>query len=138
VGMSSDNRGDLMSEINVTPFVDVVLVLLIIFMVTAPMLTSGLDLTLPRAEAEVLDDQEGKLILSIDAKGVVHLGTVPISWEELEVKLSTNERVRTDGELYIEADENIPYGQVLRAMAIARKAGVGRLMMLTDPLEAPP
>jgi biopolymer transport protein TolR len=114
---------------------DVLLVLLIVFMVTAPMLQTGVDLQLPQAEASVIQDEEGKLILSIDKAGDLYLGQTKVPWEELELKLSTNEKVKTDSELYIEADTNLPYGTVLRAMATARKAGVTKLMMLTDPLD---
>jgi biopolymer transport protein TolR len=134
-------KGELNSDINVTPLVDVMLVLLIIFMVTAPMLTSGVDLDLPQAEATIIpDDPQGKLILSLDRKGGVFLGDVPVKWEELEVKLSTNAKVKADRELYIEADTNLPYGRVIQVMAIAKKAGVQKLLMMTDPIEttAPP
>jgi biopolymer transport protein TolR len=128
-------RGELNSEINVTPFVDVMLVLLIIFMVTAPMLNTGVDLQLPQAEAEQVPDDEGKLILSIDRKGQVFLGNVGVPWEELEVKLSTNAKVKQDGELYIEADTNLPYGSVLQVMALAKKAGVTKLLMIAEPID---
>jgi biopolymer transport protein TolR len=144
VSMSSGGgRKSLNSDINVTPMLDVLLVLLIVFMVTAPMLDkSGVDITLPQAEAQVLDDDEGKLILSIDKTGQVLLGKTKVPWEELEAKLAANEKVKSDSELYIEADTALPYGTVVRAMALARKAGVQRLMMLTDPAaaegEAPP
>jgi len=129
-------KGELNSDINVTPLVDVMLVLLIIFMITAPMLNTGVDLELPQAEAApVPDDPEGKLILSVDKKGVVYLGDVPVKWEDLEVKLSTNAKVKADGELYIEADKALPYGTVIQVMAIARKAGVQKLLMMTEPID---
>jgi biopolymer transport protein TolR len=128
-------RGELNSEINVTPLVDVMLVLLIIFMVTAPMLNTGVDLELPQAEAQAIPDDEGKLKLSVDKKGAVFLGETPIKWEELEEKLATNANVKADGELYIEADKNLPYGTVLQVMAIAKKAGVTKLLMISDPVE---
>jgi biopolymer transport protein TolR len=136
MGMSLGGGGRrLNSDINVTPMLDVLLVLLIVFMVTAPMLQTGVDLELPQAEASVIQDEEGKLILSIDKLGDLYLGQTKVPWEELEAKLSTNAKVKADGELYIEADKNLPYGTVLRSMAIARKAGVIKLMMLTDPLD---
>ena len=128
-------RGKLNSEINVTPLVDVMLVLLIIFMVTAPMLNSGIDLDLPQTEAAAVPDDEGKLILSVDRKGDVFLGDVKVKWEELEAKLATNAKVLADRELYIEADKNLPYGTVLQVMATAKKAGVTKLLMISDPLE---
>src|SRR5215467_4873153 len=140
MAMTGPGKGDLNSEINVTPLVDVMLVLLIIFMVTAPMLQTGVDLDLPQAEAQPVPDEEGKLILSLDKKGLVFLGDTPVKWEELEVKLATNAKVKQDHELYVDADKNLPYGLVLQVMAIAKKAGVTKLLMMTDPqtAEAPP
>src|SRR5688500_7480802 len=131
MGMSTGKGDGLNSEINVTPLVDVMLVLLIIFMVTAPMLQTGVDLELPQAEASAVPDEEGKLILSIDKKGDLDLGTMQLKWEDLEVKLSTNAKVISDRELYLEADKNLPYGVVLQAMAVAKKAGVTKLLMMT-------
>jgi biopolymer transport protein TolR len=136
MGMSAGKGSDGMnSEINVTPLVDVMLVLLIIFMVTAPMLQTGVDLELPQAEASAVPDEEGKLILSIDKKGDAFLGNTPVKWDELEVKLSSNAKVQAERELYLEADKNLPYGLVLNAMALAKKAGVTKLMMMTDPID---
>ncbi|HKA88718.1 MAG TPA: biopolymer transporter ExbD [Haliangiales bacterium] len=128
-------KGELNSEINVTPLVDVMLVLLIIFMVTAPMLNSGVDLELPQAEAAPVPDDAGKLILSLDKKGKVFLGETPVKWEDLETKLASNAKVQADKELYIEADKNLPYGLVIQVMATARKAGVAKILMMTDPLD---
>src|SRR5215470_14264390 len=136
MAMTGPGRGDLNSDINVTPLVDVMLVLLIIFMVTAPMLQTGVDLDLPQAEAQPVPDEEGKLILSVDRTGKVFLGETPVAWEELEAKLTTNAKVKADHELYIDADKNLPYGQVLQAMAVAKKAGVTKLLMMTDPSTA--
>ena len=135
MAMTGVGRGKLNSEINVTPLVDVMLVLLIIFMVTAPMLNSGVDLDLPQAEAEAVPDDEGKLVLSIDRKGQPFLGNVAVPWAELEVKLSTNAKVKADSELYIEADKNLPYGTVLQVMAVAKKAGVRKLLMIAEPID---
>jgi biopolymer transport protein TolR len=136
MAMTGPGRGDLNSEINVTPLVDVMLVLLIIFMVTAPMLQTGVDLDLPQAEAQPVPDEEGKLILSVDRHGAVFLGDTPVKWEELEVKLASNAKVKADHELYVDADKNLPYGQVLQVMAVAKKAGVTKLLMMTDPQTA--
>jgi biopolymer transport protein TolR len=135
MAMSSGGRGDLNADINVTPLVDVMLVLLIIFMVTAPMLNTGVDLDLPQAQAAAIPDEEGKLILSLDKKGALFLAQTPIKWDELEVKLSSNAKVQADKELYIEADKNLPYGVVIQVMATARKAGVAKILLMTDPLD---
>jgi biopolymer transport protein TolR len=126
---------DLNSEINVTPMVDVMLVLLIIFMITAPMMNTGVDIDLPQVTAQNIEDPEGKLVLSIDDEQKIFLGGTQLTWTELEVKLSANERVKKEQQLYIEADQGLPYGVVVTAMAVAKKAGVAKVMMLTDPSE---
>jgi len=132
MGMSSGGDGELNSEINVTPMVDVMLVLLIIFMITAPMMNTGVDLDLPQVTAKNIDDPEGKLVLSIEKDNKIHLGGTIITWQDLETKLKANERVQKESELYIEADTQLPYGTVVTAMAIAKNAGVTKVMMLTE------
>jgi biopolymer transport protein TolR len=119
----------------VTPLVDVMLVLLIIFMITAPMMNTGVDIDLPQVQAKNIEDPEGKLIMSISIDKKIHLGGTQITWGELEVKLGANERVKKESEIYIEADANLPYGVIVTAMAVAKKAGVQKVMMLTDPSE---
>jgi biopolymer transport protein TolR len=137
MGMSSGGGGgdDLNSEINVTPMVDVMLVLLIIFMITAPMMNTGVDLDLPQVTAKNVEDPEGKLVLSITKENKLLLGATQIKWAELEAKLKANERVKTESQIYIEADAALPYGVVVTAMAVAKNAGVSKVMMLTDPTE---
>jgi biopolymer transport protein TolR len=127
--------GDLSSDINVTPMIDVMLVLLVIFMVTAPMMSTGVDIDLPQTVAPTLEDPEGKLVLSINNRGKLFLGGTEIRWQDLGVKLSANERVKTEKALYIEADQKLDYGVVVTAMALAKQAGVEKVMMLTDPTE---
>ena len=126
---------ELNSEINVTPMVDVMLVLLVIFMLTAPMMNTGVSLELPQITAQNVEDPEGKLVLSIAKDGKLFLGGTRVLWKELDVKLKGNERVKKESSLYIEADDNLMYGRVLTAMAIAKNAGVTRVMMLTNPTD---
>jgi biopolymer transport protein TolR len=131
------NGGDeLNSEINVTPFVDVMLVLLIIFMITAPMMNNtGVELQLPQVTAQNIDDPEGKLVLSIKPTNEIFLGGTAVTWQGLEAKLKANERVKKEGALYIEGDTSLPYGVIITAMAVAKNAGVEKVMMLTDPTD---
>ncbi len=124
---------DLKSEINVTPLVDVMLVLLIIFMITAPMMNTGVSLELPQIAAQNIEDPEGKLVLSIGKDSHIFLGCTQVTWADLEAKLKTNERVQKESSLYIEADTHLQYGVVITAMAIAKNAGVQHVMFLTDP-----
>jgi biopolymer transport protein TolR len=135
----SSSKDELNAEINVTPLVDVMLVLLIIFMITAPMMNTGVDIDLPQVTAKEVKDPEGKLILSIGIDRKVHISNTIIPWGQLPDKLKAliKNRVdaKQDSELYIEADTKLPYGVVVTAMAIAKNAGVTRVMMLTDPAE---
>jgi biopolymer transport protein TolR len=133
VGSAEDGPGALNAEINVTPFVDVMLVLLVIFMITAPMMTTGVDVDLPDTEGVQEVETEGKLILSIGRGNQLFLGATQVKWADLSVKLSKNARVQSEKTLWIEADKDLPYGVVVTAMATARKSGVAKLMMLTDP-----
>ncbi|HEY4239869.1 MAG TPA: biopolymer transporter ExbD [Kofleriaceae bacterium] len=133
--MSSGGDGELNAEINVTPLVDVMLVLLIIFMITAPMMNTGVSLDLPQVTAQNIEDPEGKLVLSIGKDDKIYLGGTQVSWKDLEAKVKANDRVQKEGALYIEADTNLPYGVVVTAMAVVKGAGVQKVMLLTDPTD---
>ena len=127
--------GGAITEINVTPLVDVMLVLLIIFMVTAPMLQTGVDVNLPQAKAQTMPDDEGKLILTVTKDKRVFLGKLQIPWDDVEVQLKNNAKLNADKELYLHADRNLLYGDVVKIMAAVKQAGVDKLGMVTDPLE---
>ncbi len=128
--------GEMKSDINVTPLVDVMLVLLIIFMITAPMLTTGIELDLPEGTiTEAEEDDPDQLVLSIDADRHIYLGETRVAWDDLHTLLETNERVQTERTLYVEADTSLPYGVVVAAMDTAQAAGVRHLMMRTDPVD---
>jgi biopolymer transport protein TolR len=131
-GGGSDGRRA-MTDINVTPLVDVMLVLLIIFMVTAPLIQSGVKVDLPRASAQQMEHSEEKLVLTITKDKRILLGNTEISGADLETKLATNARIQKDKELYLHADRSLPYGTVVEIMAVARRAGVESLGMITEP-----
>jgi biopolymer transport protein TolR len=122
-----------MTDINVTPLVDVMLVLLIIFMVTAPLIQSGVKVDLPRASAQQMEHSEEKLVLTITRDRRIFLGGTEISPADLETKLSKNARIQKDKELYLHADRSLNYGLVVEIMATARRAGVESLGMITEP-----
>src|SRR5689334_13003935 len=99
-----------LSEINVTPLVDVMLVLLIIFMVTAPMIQQGVKVDLPEVKAKPIEATEQKLVLSVRADRSVFLGDAPVKLAELQEKLESNPKVQKDKEIYLHADKALPYG----------------------------
>jgi biopolymer transport protein TolR len=123
-----------LSEINVTPLVDVMLVLLIIFMVSAPMMTTGLEIDLPKTRAPRMEREEEKLLVTITKERKVFLGEVEVPVDRLEDALVHNERLQREKEIYIEADETVPYGFVARVMALARRGGIEKVGLVTDPL----
>ena len=135
MSMGGGDSGGMLGEINVTPLVDVMLVLLIIFMITAPMLQTGVDVDLPDAKAQTIPDDEGKLILTLTLDKRVFLGKLQIPYEDMEETLKNNARLQADKELYLHADTNLPYGEVVKVMAAIKQAGVNKLGMVTDPLE---
>jgi len=130
---SGGNSNELMSDINVTPFVDVMLVLLIIFMVTAPMMIQGLNVDLPEAAAKPLDSEKEHLIITIDKDHHVHINDYQVTVESLSAKLIKILQSRRDREVYLKADKNIPYGIVVQVMAEIKDAGVEQLGMITEP-----
>ncbi|MCK9522522.1 MAG: biopolymer transporter ExbD [Proteobacteria bacterium] len=133
--LPNGRSGSVMSEINITPFVDVMLVLLIIFMITTPMMGKGVDIELPKADAQPMEVDESKLVMTIDSERRVFLGETLVPNERLEEALLSNERLQREGELYLQADQNIPYGFVVQVMAIVKKAGIPKLGMITDPMQ---
>ncbi len=122
-----------MSEINVTPFVDVMLVLLVIFMVTAPMMQSGIDVDLPETKTQPMRMRDEPLILSVKKDGAIFVGRTEVPVEELAVKLEAIFEGRDTKELFLRADKEAAYGKVAQAMAAAREAGASKLGMVTEP-----
>ncbi len=139
MGMSSGGGGHgrtTLSEINVTPMVDVMLVLLIIFMVTAPLIQQGVKVNLPETRAAPVEASDKKIVISVDINKRVFIGDVEVKLEDLEEKLKTNAKAQADKELYLHADRALPYGIVIEVMASAQRAGVTNVGMITDPIGA--
>jgi biopolymer transport protein TolR len=124
-----------MAEINVTPLVDVMLVLLIIFMVTAPMLSMGIDVNLPRVKSKSIDVTEEKLVLTVNEAKEIYLNKTKMQLGEINSKLEAIFSNRIDREVFLRADKNVPYGFVVEVMSELRKAGVDKLGMITEPPE---
>ncbi|HQC50831.1 MAG TPA: biopolymer transporter ExbD [bacterium] len=124
-----------LSEINVTPLVDVALTLLIVFMITAPLLQQGLPVNLPEASAPALKRAKEDIILTVQNNGAIYIGDdkIMIPMDEIEGRLSAIFSQRQQKDLFIKADTDLRYGDVIRIMSIAKKAGVDRIGMITQP-----
>lgn len=129
------NRKGFVAEINVTPLVDVMLVLLIIFMVTAPMMTQGLEVDLPSTTAKALRQNEKPIVVTIDKQGGIHMGEVKVNASFLVQQLSALPDVQKEQPVYLRADKNVPYGVVVATMADIRSAGFKKLGMITMPAD---
>ena len=127
------DSSQLMSDINVTPFVDVMLVLLIIFMVTAPMMMQGVDVSLPEATAEPLESEKEHLIITIDQQDRVFINDFQVTVDGLGEKLKKIMEGRSDREVFLKADKDRYYGTVVRVMAGIKEAGVEKLGLVTEP-----
>ena len=134
VGKRRHRRKRVMSEINVTPFVDVMLVLLIIFMVSAPLLTVGVPIDLPQTQAKALDQDREPLTVSVNGKGQVFLQNSEIKVEDLVAKLEaiTQARGGTDERIYVRGDRKVDYGSVMRVMGRLSAAGFRRVALVTE------
>lgn len=131
---SGDNHSSLMSDINVTPFVDVMLVLLIIFMVTAPMMMEGINVSLPEATTKPLVSEKKPLIVNIDSENRIFINDFMVTVDGLGEKLNKILDGRKDREVYLKADKDISYGMVVRVMSEIKGAGVEKLGMVTIPI----
>lgn len=122
-----------LSQINVTPLVDVMLVLLIIFMVTAPMMQEGIDVNLPKVEASGIDTQDEPLVITISKNRQVFINDKPFNAAQLKAKLEAIHGNRKDKMILLKADETVPYGYIMSAMSDIRKAGFEKVGMVTEP-----
>ncbi|MCI0454814.1 MAG: protein TolR [Candidatus Dadabacteria bacterium] len=141
MGVKNNNEGNtVLSEINVTPFVDVMLVLLVIFMVTAPILYQGVDVNLPKVESKPMPaaEREKKIVVTINDKGEIFIEKEKYTLNSLRVeirRLIVNQGKRIeDGDVFLRADTNVSYGDVMEVMAEIKKAGVKQLGLVTEPL----
>jgi len=139
VGKRRHRRRLIMSQINVTPMVDVMLVLLIIFMVSAPLLTVGVPIDLPQTQAKSLDQSKEPLTLSVNLEGKVFLQNSEIPIEELVPKLKavTTARGGDDERIYVRGDRKVDYGTVMRVMGRLSSAGFRRVALVTDIEQGP-
>ena len=127
------SANDSISQINVTPLVDVMLVLLIIFMVTAPILQQGVSVDLPQVSSGPLAGQEEQLVVNVAKGGQFFLNDTPMTAEQLTSKLRAIAAARPDRQLYVRADQSVPYGDVMRVMGAVHDAGLVRVGLVTEP-----
>lgn len=132
MGGQNDNRS-VMAEINVTPLVDVMLVLLVIFMVTAPMMQQGVQVNLPKADTKAMTPAEEAVIVSVDKAGKTYINKDEVPAGDLKPRLEAMFASRAKKEVFLKADAGVPYGEVVRTMADIKGAGIERLGMVTEP-----
>ena len=134
MGGRNDNRG-IMAEINVTPLVDVMLVLLVIFMVTAPMMQQGVQVNLPKADTKAMTQAEETVVVAVDKSGKIFINKDEVPATDLRARLTDMFATREKKEIFLKADAGVPYGEVVKAMADIKGAGIERLGMVTEPAQ---
>ncbi|MDO8448769.1 MAG: biopolymer transporter ExbD [Rhodoferax sp.] len=122
-----------MSEINMTPLIDVMLVLVVIFIITAPLLASSIKLDLPKTEAAQAGDVPKSVMVVVDKSGQTFLGDKPLGLDELATKLAQTAKLNPDTEVQLRADAAVPYGRIVEVMGTAQKAGLNRIGFVADP-----
>ena len=130
---SGGSNNSLMSDINVTPLVDVMLVLLIIFMVTAPMMMQGMDVNLPEVDSKAIRTEGERVIITLNAKGEAFIDEFKVPFENLGFKVKRRMEVLGTKQVYLRADKSIAYGEVARIMGELHRAGVTNLGLVTEP-----
>jgi biopolymer transport protein ExbD/biopolymer transport protein TolR len=135
-GRRNRERFALNAEINVVNLIDVMLLLLVIFMITAPMMQGGVDIALPRAEAKPLESKGG-LVVTVNRAGQILVDDTPMSYEEFRATYKALASTREREGVYLRADENVNYGLVVRVLAVMRAAGAGDVGLVTEPEEIP-
>lgn len=129
-----ESRQDLISDINVTPLVDVMLVLLIIFMVTAPMMMHGVKVNLPKTESKSIKTKEDPLLLTVTKERLIFIEDYKVELTALKEKLKKIFANREGKEILLQADEDVPYGFVISVMSHVKEAGITKVGMITEPL----
>jgi biopolymer transport protein TolR len=134
-----------MSDINMTPLIDVMLVLVVIFIITAPLLASSIKLDLPKTDAAKANDVPKAVRVVVDAKGQTFLNDRPVSLDELARQFATSQKMNPDTEVQLRADQAVPYGRIVEVMGVAQKANLNRIGFVADvpsnataTLSAPP
>lgn len=136
MGMSlNGSRKKLVSDINVTPLVDVMLVLLIIFMITAPMMTEGVNVDLPETTAKSLRQEENPVVVTIDAEGEISINNISLARSLMTQELQKSYAGNPDQTILLRADKNVAYGHVVTVMADIKEAGFDKIGMVTQPPE---
>jgi biopolymer transport protein TolR len=131
--MNGDSKG-MVSDINVTPLVDVMLVLLIIFMVTAPMMTHGVDVKLPQSAAPAIPTKSERLVVTVKSDRKIFINEQQVDLDEFASKLAAINQNRPNPEgVFLRADDSIPYGYVMQVMGLIRQAGISKIGMVTEP-----
>ncbi|HEX6627274.1 MAG TPA: biopolymer transporter ExbD [Gemmatimonadaceae bacterium] len=129
------DRLTLNAEINVVSLIDVMMLLMIIFMITAPMMQGGVDINLPKAESRPLESKSG-LTVTIDRSGAVFVDDARLSFSQFSASFKALAQRRGTGGVYLRADDGVPYGTVVRVLAVMRAAGVGDIGLVAEPPEA--
>lgn len=139
-GIEEPRKRNVRAEMNITPMVDIVFTLLIIFMVAAPLIEQGVDLDLPQTETVPIESPKDKFIVRVfdgkkESENQIFIDKTEVPLKELEMKLKTNAFLQEKKEIYLHASRNLSYGYVVRVMAIMKKAGVNNINLVTEPLE---
>jgi biopolymer transport protein TolR len=133
VDASSSREGTTISQINVTPLVDVMLVLLVIFMVTAPIIQQGVQVNLPQTKASAIAGNEEPLIVTVAKDGKIYLNDNVVSLADLGTKLTAIKKLQSDKQVYLRADQDVRYGTVMKTIAEIKQAGIEKLGMVSRP-----
>ena len=134
-GRRRRHRFELNADVNVVSLIDVMLLLLVIFMITAPMMQGGVDISLPKAQARPLESKSG-LTVTVDRSGAIYVDDARLTFNQFSASFKALAQRRGSGGVYLRADDRVPYGSVVKVLAIMRASGVGDIGLVAEPLEA--